>query len=136
MTDGNKGRAITIDQPPQTRRVNIIVTGKKKAEGIFRIVVAPKNPPIIGKKPFCDGQELEWVVVDDLEPDQMLRIRDETFACFSNVPVDIHYPNNGALSGPPDDDTTPGTYWTYVVELFDGEGNLIASSDPGAIIHP
>lgn len=136
MADGGKGQAITINQPPKAVRVNVIVTGKQKKNGLFRIVVAPKNPPFVGNQSFCDGRELEWVIVGGLEVGQFLRISDVSFACFPNVPVDIHYPNNGALSGTPDATTTPGTYWTYVVELFDAEGKPIASSDPGAIIHP
>ena len=135
MTEGGRGQAITISQPPTAVRVNIIVTGKKKPDGLFRIVVAPNNPPFVGNQSFCDGREFEWIAVGGLEEGQFLRITDVSFACFPNVPVDIHYPNNGALSGPPDPSTTPGTYWTYLVELFD-DGILIASSDPGGIIHP
>jgi len=121
--------------------VNIIVLGKKKDDNTYWIKVAP---PWVGICPGlnCDGVEFHWKLVGPgLEGDETLLIRDADPAnhCFPNVPVTISPPNNAAESGLPLSHCViaGGHTWEYVVELYKaGTTDPIASTDPGAIIHP
>ena len=123
-------------------QVKIIVLGKKKPDGTHMIKVS-HNWPEICPHFYCDGEEVEWWIGGGgLDADETLVIRDAdpSNRCFPNIPVTISDPNNAAPSGPPlspcviaGSDHT----WRYIVEVFkQGTVDPVASTDPGAIIHP
>lgn len=123
-------------------QVKIIVLGKQKPDGTHVIKVS-KNCPEICPGFLCDGEEVEWWIGGGgLDADETLVIRDAdpSDPCFPNIPVTISPPNNVAPSGSP---LSPcvvegqNHYWQYVVEVYKaGTADPVASTDPGAIIHP
>lgn len=121
--------------------VIIAVLGQKKDADTQVILVKDRWVEICPQY-NCDGDEIRWRIVGrPLEADETMVIRDADPAnhCFPNVPVTISFPNNVALSGLPLSNcvTGPDHQWRYVVELYKaGIQNPIASTDPGAIIHP
>jgi hypothetical protein len=123
-------------------QVKIIVLGKTKSDGSHVIKVSKNWPEICPDFP-CDGEEVEWWIGGGgLDADETLVISDADLSdpCFPNVPVTISPPNNVALSGSPLlrclEQGTDHT-WRYVVEVYKaGTADPVASTDPGAIIHP
>lgn len=123
-------------------QVKIIVLGKKKPDGAYMIKVS-QNWPEICPYFYCDGEEVEWWIGGGgLDADETLVIRDADPSnhCFPNIPVTISHPNNVAYSGlplPPCVIEGEDHKWRYVVEVFkEGTADPVASTDPGAIIHP
>lgn len=85
----------------------------------------------------CPEDQFEWRIPGGLQTGERLVIAGAREQCFAWSELEVTPPSNVARSGPYNESCEApdkyGHYWPYLVTLYDGEGEVIARTDPGGI---